>query len=75
MLFLIQYDRRSGRLLSMKTFNDVQLDEAQDARLNLELELGERALDDEVILLEAESEAALLETHARYFKPIESMGK
>jgi len=40
MLFLIEYDRSRGAVVRMTTFEDGQRQEAEDARLNLELKLA-----------------------------------
>jgi hypothetical protein len=73
MLFLIEYERKEGNLRSMRTFADEAIEEVQDARLQLELDLQRRNVDHEVVLLEAPSAAALLKTHSRYFKSIDAM--
>jgi two-component SAPR family response regulator len=44
---------------------------AQDFRLELELELNATAVDHEVVILEAESEAAIRRTHGRLRELIE----
>lgn len=67
MIFLIEYDRISGRIVSLSTFDNSERQKAQDARLALELNLFHRRIEHEVVLLEAESEAAIRLTHGRYF--------
>jgi|KBSSwiStaDraftv2_1062776.scaffolds.fasta_scaffold169615_1 hypothetical protein len=36
MIFLIEYDRRKGQLITFRTFEDSEREQAQDARLELE---------------------------------------
>ena len=69
MIFLIKYQRSSGKVQELRQFKDTDREDAEDARLESELELlGDQNLDYEVLLLEAETEAALRKTHSRYFK-------
>jgi len=68
MLFLIEYDRDQGRLVTFEVFDDSDRKEAEEARLNLELALNVQDAENEVVLLEAASEAALRRTHRRYFE-------
>ena len=67
MIFLIDYDRRKGSLVSIDRFNEGKRTEAADQRLRRELELRHQGLDREVILLDAPNEEALRRTHQRYF--------
>jgi hypothetical protein len=71
--FLIEYDRRSGRSVSIQTYQDSDRNEADRARLELELDLNRRGVAHEVVLLEAENEAALRQTHGRYFYDLEEI--
>jgi hypothetical protein len=72
MIYLIEYRRSAGRLLRLETFPDDARSAAEQARMKLEQE--HRADSDyEVVLLDAESEAALRETHGRYFKDIKDL--
>jgi hypothetical protein len=73
MLFLIQYDRRAGRIVSLERFTDDQRVMARKARLDLEIELQRRSQNHEVVLLEAASEGALRKTHGRYFEDVEHL--
>jgi hypothetical protein len=68
MIFLIEYNRREGRIVTLKKFKDAERARAQKARLDLELSLNRRQLDREVVLLEATTEKALRRTHRRYFE-------
>jgi hypothetical protein len=73
MLFLIQYDRRAGRLVKLEPFADDQRLAASKARLDLEIDLRRRGERHEVVLLEAASEGALHKTHGRYFEDVEGL--
>ena len=68
MIFLIEYNRRQGRIVTFKKFKDAERLQARNARLDLELELNRRGIDHEVVLLEAASEGAVRRTHRRYFE-------
>ena len=70
MIFLIEYNRPEGRLVTFKKFKDSERLKAQDARLDLELDLNRQGINHEVVLLEAASEEALRRTHGRYFKTL-----
>ncbi|HEY0078256.1 MAG TPA: hypothetical protein VGB73_06390 [Pyrinomonadaceae bacterium] len=70
MLFLIEYDRHRGRIVSFKRFEDSDQQEAENSRLEMELELNQRGISREVVLLEADSEEALRRTHRRYFEDL-----
>lgn len=73
MIFLIHYDPRRGEVLSIKEFEDRQVESAESERLALEIaELGSMQCN-EVIVLQAADKAALLTTHSRYFKTIEQI--
>jgi hypothetical protein len=69
-IFLIDYDRKKGKLKDFRRFQDCQMPEARSERLRIELSdkaavmSGER----EVVLLEAADESTLHHTHQRYFK-------
>lgn len=65
MIFLIDYDRRSGSIRLFKPFADHEREQAEQFRL--ELEIMGRA-DAEVVLLESEDEETVRKTHARYFE-------
>jgi len=73
MIYLIDYDRRSGTLIEMRAFGDNERETAQNARLDLELALYAKGLEREIVLLEAADEAGLRRTHGRYFETLESL--
>jgi len=70
MIFLIEYNRSEGRIVTIRDFDDSQRREAEDLRLANELELNRKGVEHEVVLLEAESKDALCLTHQRYFKDL-----
>lgn len=70
MIFLIEYDRSSGRIVTFREFDDTERQEGDDARLQLELELSRLGTEREVVLLEAATEEALRRTHRRYFESL-----
>lgn len=73
MLFLIEYDRRRGSIIQLRKFEDAFREVAEDARLNLELDLNRRGVEHEVVVLEAPSEGALGRTHGRYFASVDEL--
>jgi len=75
MLFLIEYDRRPGLLISIRHFEDSERREAETARLDLELSLSRGSEAREVVLLEAADEDALRRTHRRYFEDLAEIVK
>jgi len=70
MIFLIEYDRARGEIVTFRTFNDSERQNAEDARLEMELELNRLGTEREVVLLEAATEEALRRTHRRYFEDL-----
>lgn len=73
MIFLIEYDRLEGRLVTLERFDDAKRSEAENARFALELGLNRKGIDHEVVLLEAGSEDALRRTHRRYFEDLDHL--
>jgi hypothetical protein len=67
MIFLIEYNRSQGHIVTFHDFEDSQRREAEDSRLGIELDLNRKGVDHEVVLLEAASKDALHRTHQRYF--------
>lgn len=68
MIFLIEYDRHSGIMRSLRTFPDEQRAVAEASRLELELSRRLVAAQLEIVLLEADTEDELRRTHRRYFE-------
>lgn len=75
MIFLIEYDRSRGELVTIEPFSDSDRAVAENARLSRELKLHERGVRHEVVLLQAASEDALRETHRRYFVDIATLAE
>lgn len=68
MIFLIEYDRARGEIVTLRTFTDSDRSAAEESRLEMEIGLNRDEVDREVVILEAESEEALRRTHRRYFE-------
>ena len=75
MIFLIEYDRRRGLLVSLKSFHENDRQSAERARLDLEIRLNSSGIEREVVLLEAATEHALRQTHRRYFESLKELGQ
>lgn len=73
MIFLVDYDRALGRLVSIKAFDSADRIKARDERLSLELALNSQGVEREVVLLEAADEIALRRTHRRYFETLSEL--
>ena len=70
MIFLIEYNRREGRIVTFKTFDESERLRAENMRLEIELNLNRSKIEHEVVLLEAADEKALRKTHRRYFEDL-----
>ena len=73
MIFLIEYDRTSGTLVQLRSFDDLEREIAASARLDLELTLQHSGVEREVVLLDATDESALRKTHRRYFEGLQEL--
>jgi|LakMenEpi03Aug12_release.lakeMendotaPanAssembly.Ray.scaffolds.fasta_scaffold2602866_1 hypothetical protein len=73
MLFLIEYDRPSGSLIQIQTYAAEDSVTANQTRLALELDRLHMTSTREVVILDAESAAALRKTHSRYFESLASL--
>jgi hypothetical protein len=65
MIFLIDYDRRSGSMREFCSFPDSERRRAERLRLEMEIKASPEA---EIVLLEAKDEETVRKTHARYFE-------
>jgi hypothetical protein len=70
MIFLIEYNRSEGHLVTFRDFDNSQRRQAEDSRLGLELDLNRKGIGHEVVLLDAANEDALRLTHRRYFEDL-----
>ena len=75
MLFLIEYDRSRGSIVQLREFDGAFREIAEDARINLELDLNRRGVEHEVVVLDAPSEEALRRTHGRYFEDVAELAR
>jgi len=75
MLFLIEYDRSQGKVVTIQEFDNSERDKAESARLDMELQLNRVGTEHEVVLLDAASETALRRTHRRYFENLSDLMK
>ena len=75
MIFLIEYDRRKGKIVTIRSFQDSEKSYAEKSRLSVELDLRREKREHEVVLLEAADEIALPRTHRRYFEDISQIVK
>ena len=68
--YLVWYNRRTGKGAVIGRYTREQDDTA--ARVLLALEIGKPSFI-EVVILEADSEEAIRETHGRYFKTLREL--
>lgn len=68
MLYLIEYDRHSRRIVRLEEFATSEQAIADAARLEIELDLNRRGVQHELVILEAANGDALRWTHRRYFQ-------
>jgi hypothetical protein len=74
MIFLIHFDRRAAVLRDFRVYQDAERIRAQQERLALEIsQLGATAREQEIVLLEAASEADIRKTHRRYFESLKEL--
>jgi len=75
MIFLIQYDRHHGRVVTLQAFDELARRKVEYERLEMEIDLNRRGRVHEVILFEAATEADLRRTHRRYFEDLTDLVK
>jgi len=75
MLFLIEYDRERGEIVSLRKFSESEKNEAERARLELEVHLSRHGVKREVVILDAVSEKGVRQTHRRYFESLQELAK
>ena len=73
MIYLIEYNRESGKLLRLEEFLSTDRRQAEEKRLRVELDLLRTGFSLEVVLLEASSQDELRKTHRRYFERLDQL--
>ena len=73
MIFLLTYDRSKSKLEEVKSFSDEERVDAENQRLNLELNNLKQGIDREIVILDASDETALRKTHRRYFESLSQL--
>lgn len=73
MIYLIQYDRATAKLVKLQEFGATQKNQAEETRLSVELELLSAHTPHEVVLLEATNQDELRKTHRRYFERLDQL--
>lgn len=67
MQFLIEYNRKEGKLVTYKTYDNSERDRVDQERLELELQRHREGNMTEIVVLQAASEEQIRKTHGRYF--------
>lgn len=69
MIYYIEYSREQQKMLSFLPYPDSQRSEAQAHALKREIELSRLpgGLTLEIVMLEADNESTIRQTHSRYF--------
>jgi hypothetical protein len=75
MIFLLQYNSKTGMLESISEYSEADAIAAQEASLAAELRAIQLGTGVEVVLLEAASLDALRQTHSRYFQTLSDLSK
>ena len=75
MIFLLEYDRPTGKLVMIQNYAERHRSVAQERKLQLELDLRQRHVQHEVVLLEAESEEVLRQSYRRYFQDLATLAR
>lgn len=75
MIFLIEYNRPKGRIITFAKFSNSNRLKAEKKRFELELDLNRKKVNHEVVLLEAATESLLRRTHRRYFESLKDIAK
>ena len=73
MIYLIEYNRKIGKLLRLEEFQPTDRRQAEEKRLRVELDLLRTGFSREVVLLEAPSQYELRKTHRRYFERLDQL--
>ena len=75
MIFLIEYNKDQGRIVTIKSFANSERETAEQERFAREIDLGNQGDRLEIVLLEAETEEALRRTHQRYFEDLDELAR
>ena len=75
MIFLIEYNRSEGKIVTFRNYDASHRREAQETRFGIELDLNRKGIKHELVLLEAHSADELLRTHRRYFENLDLIHK
>lgn len=67
MIFLIQYHQKTATRSFFKTYADSERLLAESDMLAMEIDDNRQQLNSEIVLLQAQSEAHLRQSHSRYF--------
>jgi len=73
MIYLIEYNRKTSKLLRLEEFLPTDRRQAEEKRLRIELKLLRTGLALEVVLLEASSKDELRKTHRRHFERLDQL--
>jgi hypothetical protein len=73
MIYLIEYDRANGTLVGLWPFATVDSALANTERMKLELARMRSNTAREIVILEANSEDQLRQTHRRYFEQLRTL--
>jgi hypothetical protein len=69
-IYLIDYDRKLGKLIAIEEYAESERDTARRKRLALERVSTAEGDQREIVMLEASSRAEVEFTHARYFRSL-----
>jgi len=72
-IFLLEYEPKTGMIVSLTQYSEHERDAAMKQRLRLEKANALAGREREVALLEAVTESALRATHSRYFKSVKEL--
>jgi hypothetical protein len=75
LFFLLVYDRAAAKVESLQQLDPMDITEAFQRRLEFELDAFAQGREVEIVVLEAESEALLHRSHARYFDDLRAVLK
>ena len=68
MIFLIEYNKKEGKIITLRSYESKERRRAEKDKLKIELSQLKNGLNDEIVLLEAKDQDAIRVTHRRYFE-------